>query len=115
MAVDETLAAGERCGGGAELLPRRRLAGVEASYALSPADLAHIAYAGRNGVEARRNAVRTVAREDLRRLSSTFRASSDARRAAEILRKRPALGEGYDADTQRDLMSAFLLVDAALG
>ncbi|HWA23316.1 MAG TPA: hypothetical protein VG735_13045 [Caulobacterales bacterium] len=92
-----------------------RLAGVEASFALSPADLAHIAYAGRNGVDARRNAVRTVAREDLRRLSSTFRASSDARRAAEILRKRPALGDGYDSDTQRDLMSAYLLVDAALG
>ncbi len=92
-----------------------RLAGVEASYALSPNDLARIAYAGRKGVEARRAAVRMVAHEDLRRLSSTFRASADARRAAEILRKRPALGDGYDADTQRDLMSAFLLVDAALG
>jgi hypothetical protein len=92
-----------------------RLAGVEASYALSPADLAHIAYAGRGGVEARRNAVRTVARDDMRRLSSTLRTSADARRAAEILRRRPALGDGYDPDTKRDLMSAYLLVDAALG
>jgi hypothetical protein len=99
----------------ANLADITRLCGVEASYALSPNDLAHIAYAGRKGIEARRQAVRMVAHEDLRRLSSTFRASADARRAAEILRKRPALGDGYDAETQRDLMSAYLLVDAALG
>lgn len=99
----------------ANLADITRLAGVEARYALSPEDLAHIAYVGRKGVAARRAAVRMVAHEDLRRLSSTFRASADARRAAEILRRRPELGDGYDAETQRDLMSAYLLVDAALG
>ncbi|MGE3302626.1 MAG: hypothetical protein AB7M12_05880 [Hyphomonadaceae bacterium] len=95
------------------------LSGIAAGEALSASDLEHIARAGRAGPEARRSAVRNAAPAPVRRLSNQLRRDRMIRRQAERLRAEPsrALGDdaGLDATARRDLASAYLLVDAALG
>jgi hypothetical protein len=88
-----------------------RLAGLSANDVLSANDLARIASAA--SLDARREAVRTLAAQPVRQISSALRRNREMRQAAELMRRNPARAIG--AGTDRALTNAYLLVDAALG
>lgn len=88
--------------------------GVDLSEVLTSRDLERIAAQARNGAPARRRAVVDAAPGAVGRLSRHLKRDAAARSAAAEFRARPSLASSEDRAESKDLVRAYLLVDAAL-
>lgn len=89
-------------------------AGIDLDNVLQPSDLELIAQQSRNGAVARRRAVADAAPAAVGRIARYVKRNSDAHVVAAEFRARPDLAKSDNKGEGKDLVRAYLLIDAAL-